>query len=404
MLATLRMLAATASRRTERLALESLRLRRFARAVLGERNAGPGPGACVPAASPEAWDLFLLAERCALPLQTRLRESGLLDAMPAASRAVLDRARGEEVQRVLAARAQIPALEGIAADLGTSAVLLKGGIAVGTGDPLDLNDLDLLLPPDHAPAFAAVLDRHGFNAVGTGSSHHLPGRRAPGRLTVEVHRGMKAVDPELVRECWTRVRPIGSAPGLLRLAPPDHLWSLLVHVAVQHPYRVGLLRDWMLIRSAAVECSSAEMEVVRRRIRSNPHAALIQRVLEDATAVGPVDPDPFAGRAGVRYVTAGATFFNGARAPRPRVWRPLMAVSISLATTPTTYFEEWRKVLAPMLPPGTSEEGERPLRRPGLARVLARALRLLVLTFAALLLRRSARRAASRGSGEPASC
>ena len=62
----------------------------------------------------------------------------------------------------LAARGQLRTISDLASNDGLRVVVLKGGVAVNSGFDLDLEDLDFLLPPDHARQLEAGLLQAGY--------------------------------------------------------------------------------------------------------------------------------------------------------------------------------------------------------------------------------------------------
>src|SRR5688500_240115 len=111
-----------------RSAVEALRLRGWAMHVLARGSAKTERGDGVSTLAAEPWQLFLEAERCALPLRERLAALGQLNQLSPQVRAVLDAAATEELQRVLAARRQLAMLGAVARTEGWPAVVLKGGV------------------------------------------------------------------------------------------------------------------------------------------------------------------------------------------------------------------------------------------------------------------------------------
>ena len=116
----------------------------------------PESAARAAACHPRAWRLFLVAERCTLPLLARLSAGGAeRTPLPPAVHAVLRERGTVELQRVLSAQRQLREIALIARRLGTPCVVLKGGVSVRGPRALDVADLDLLVPPEQCHAFAA---------------------------------------------------------------------------------------------------------------------------------------------------------------------------------------------------------------------------------------------------------
>jgi hypothetical protein len=78
---------------------------------------------------------------------------------------------------------------------------------------------------------------------------------------------------------WDRIVPIGGMSHLLRLAPQDHLWHLLYHVGVVHPYRRSALRDLLLTGAAVAECADGEIAALTQRIESLPQRHAVADLL-----------------------------------------------------------------------------------------------------------------------------
>lgn len=199
--------------------------------------------------------------------------------------APLQMAATAEAQTVLSARSQLQEVAALADRNGWRVAVLKGGVLAADETAVDLLDIDLLAPPAEARALAAVLEGAGYEPKGPASRLHLPKRHRPGGLPIEIHVATDPIAGPVDAAVWRRLRPFGSAPGLWRLAPPDHLWHLLVHLAVKHPHRRGSIRDLLLVHAAAHECTPDEVERVRHRSRSRAHGASMRRVLHGAEVV-----------------------------------------------------------------------------------------------------------------------
>ena len=259
--------------------------------------------------SADTWKLFLRTERCALALKSRLTAAGC--AVPDRARAEIERAATPELQRILSARGQLLRIGRLAAAHGIAGVVLKGGVAaLASAAPVDLHDVDVLVRPLQAEQLAGLLDEEGFHATGPAGTAHLAQRIAPNTVQIEVHFALN--DIELSDAMWNRARPLDGAAGLSRLGAPDHVWHLLVHSVVSHPYRRGSLRDVLLIADALRDCSPTELEEVERRSASHRLARTLHAQLEMARelgAGGPVRPVP--ARSGGELSAAGAAWVAG---------------------------------------------------------------------------------------------
>lgn len=318
-------------REARRLAAEALQARAWAldvlaasgrhRALEAQGAASPPPtserptaaGAAHPAEPPfpcgvslRGWELFLRAERCALPLSRRLRMSGADRVMPPDIVRVLDAIAIEEMQRILSARARLRHLSEWALERGTTAVVLKGAVAAADArQGIDLSDVDVWVPP---AAAADLIDALG-GARAESPEHRIVGHQyAPiatdQLVAVEIHD--RVPHAELDNGWVDRSQPLGPEyPGLARLDSADHLWHILIHATVQHMTRHGCLRDVLLIAHARSLCGEADLERVVARAKQHPSADSLLAML-DMAAVDGAGPhtDPFTAAAANRYLQA----------------------------------------------------------------------------------------------------
>jgi hypothetical protein len=260
-----------------------------------------------PSCSAASWHFFLRAERCALALKARLVASKQYERLERVPKEELDEAARAELQRVLSARAQLLLVDRLAGERGWQVVVLKGGVpALSDQDAVDLIDVDVLARPDHARALAAALDCAGYLDIGASSPQHLEGRIAEGGLKVEVHTGIDMVGCPWSESVWSRVTPLAGAVHLRRLAPRDHLWHLLVHVGVLHPYRRGAIRDLVLVSQALPLCSDEDLAEVTAGIARHSYARTLQDMLSMVRGLAGTAPleDRFAYQAAVSYSVA----------------------------------------------------------------------------------------------------
>jgi hypothetical protein len=226
-----------------------------------------------------------------------------LRARLAASSPLLERLATVELQRALSARAQLREIGQLAAAHGLEPIVLKGGVAVLSGDdPVDLADVDVLLPREQSELLADLLNSHGYDSTIAGSAAHLPARFGSETVPIEVHFAIN--DLEEIEELRARAKPVTGSPGLWRLSPPDHLWHLLVHSVVSHPERRGCLRDLLLIRCAVRECSPAELEDVTSRVARSSRRSALNGMLALARAAdsGVKRTDCFRAEAAANYL------------------------------------------------------------------------------------------------------
>ena len=264
----------------------ALSLRAWALDLLIARDADTraAPRDCVARDSPETWDLVLRSERCALPLRSRLAR-GSPPSLPAGPARVLETRATAELQRVLSIRGQLREIQQLATAHHLQPIVLKGGVAaLGGTEPVSIDDLDVLVAGEQAGLLGRLLDERGYRPLSAESPAHLPARLAPNAVPVEVH--FKIPDLDQTSELQAGARPFPGFPGLWRLGPADHLWHVLVHSVVTHPYRRGCLRDVVLTSTAVGECSPAELESVASRIARHPQRNPLGAMLELAQAVG----------------------------------------------------------------------------------------------------------------------
>src|SRR5438445_6251462 len=195
---------------------DALRLRAAALNLLGGRQPDWSDLA---GCSASTWDVFLRTERCALALKARIA---------AAERVVPDHvetAATRELQRILSARGQLLRIGQLAAAHGIPAIVLKGGVAaLASAAPVDLTDVDVLVPSPHREAerLAELLDAEGFRATGPAATAHLAQLIAPNAAQIEVHFAIQ--DVEVNDAMWQRTRPLDGVPGLSTLGAVAHLW------------------------------------------------------------------------------------------------------------------------------------------------------------------------------------
>ena len=340
---------------TERSCTGALELRAWMLPLLGggvgEEATGVAPPRGVVAG---AWSVFLARERCtSLLVGSELGRSSpqgqgtaLLAGVPAAVRT---RAL-EEARRTLAARALLHRMDAILGSAGIGAVVLKGGAAVARGRTIDLADVDILVGPGHARDVAALLERamaltpDGPDPlVGGHGMTHLAPRKGEEGLPVEVHFSLRHMpDPA---ELLARSVPLEGLSHVRGLDPADHLHHLVVHNALQHPERRGILRDVGLALQAARVCQPVDVEEVRSRLRTDrvtgPAGALLTVVT--TLAEGRTPTDPFRRSAAVGYLLAaeGRRRDRRATSRRAAAATSLLAGSTELARLLRSSADPW---------------------------------------------------------------
>lgn len=289
-------------------------LRRWALELLGT-TAGPAESAWqrARACAPESWELFLVKERCAFPLQQRLRQTGALGRLPDRTAAVLRTRALYELKRVLSARSHLAMIARLAQERGWKVMVLKGGVAVAAGEELYLADVDILVEPEQAEELARALGDNGFGATGPdrSTSHHLAARLQPHSLPIEIHRFISGIaDIDAIR---ARAVPLEQQLPLWRPCPADHLRYLLVHITNQHPDRAGRIRDLLVIGHALGDCSPADLATVERDLAQHEHAATVREVLRSARSLqsGDWHDDLFERHALCGYIMATRPVRNG---------------------------------------------------------------------------------------------
>ncbi|MDB4916027.1 MAG: putative nucleotidyltransferase [Gemmatimonadetes bacterium] len=286
---------------------ECLSLRRWAIAVLAHSS----PTRPFPEVSVPSWRFFLATESCARHLVARL--GSMAPTLPPAARAVLQTAARDETQRVMAARAQLMAMDGLAERLGLEPVVLKGGMhAIDGGDVFDLCDVDLLLPRDDIPPFTHAMQQAGY-------------RFNPSLEQLSMAGGV-IVEPHYDLEVGYGVEVIGNGESvrmpvcrrLRRLAPAAHLAFCVQHTTTKHPLRRGHLRDVLLIADAMNDCSPAELADVRLALGHTTGAEVYLSTLDFADSIRSHAPvhDPFVRVAAAKYATAD-WFPNGPTSDYP---------------------------------------------------------------------------------------
>jgi hypothetical protein len=286
------------------LVAECLSLRRWAFRLLARLESVEDSIAAIPRVSLDAWTLFLAAETFSRFLAARLGASAAL--LPAAAREVLERGAREEVQRVMAARAQLRAMDDIAERCGVDPIVLKGGVhAVDGGEAFDLSDVDLLLDtPGTAILGQALVEEGGYSFEKRSAQHKLEGG-----ITVELHDGLE-VGYGIDVAGGTESQPLRGFRRLRRLAPVAHVVYCIQHTTTKHSLRRGHLRDLLLIADALEDCSVAELDGVREALSRSPERDVylttfaLARSMQARPSGGAPVSDPFARVAAGKYATS----------------------------------------------------------------------------------------------------
>ncbi|MGI8497827.1 MAG: nucleotidyltransferase family protein [Gemmatimonadaceae bacterium] len=290
------------------IARQALQIRAWTLHVLAGQPAPPRLADGVRRWHPLAWRCLLDVERCALPLQARLDTSGMVSQLPR-SVAELLRARAlTEMQRVRLARKQLGELGAAATKSGITLVVLEGGVAaLDAALPLDLDELDVLVPGVVAREMSAAVESLGYKAARESDAHRLPRRTRAGSLALEIHLTTHSSGEALDSAYWSRIRPIPDAPGLSQLGGADQLIHVVERSVVDDPQRRGCLRDLLLVGQAALRCSQSDLEQVRRWVQGHPSSSALRAVIALARSLqqGRVSADGLAQVAASNYLMHG---------------------------------------------------------------------------------------------------
>lgn len=263
------------------LVAECLGLRHWALSIFTGTIRRPELISACPPASSRAWALFLATEACAHALSTCLAADVAL--LPAHARCALEHATRLEVQRTMAARGQLAALDVLAAESGVSPTVLKGGVHIADrGEAFDLADIDLLLTTAALELFhGVVLERGGY--VVAPSIEQLS---MDGGITLELHDHL-AVGPAKPIRLTGAARPIPGFRALHQLAPADHVIYCIQHSTTKHPFRRGHLRDVLMIADAMNDCSPYDLALVEELLAASEHGVTYSETLRLANAIRP---------------------------------------------------------------------------------------------------------------------
>jgi hypothetical protein len=282
---------------------ECLLLRRWAIALLAHGEPA-NAASTFPPVAPTAWPFFLAAESCARSIASRLGNDAA--RLPTDARTALEAAARDEVQRVMAARAQLFTIDALAERCGVDPVVLKGGLhAVDGGESFDLCDVDLLLPP----AQLATL-QHEMTARGGYTYDAALDQLSVDRgIIVELHDHLE-VGHRTDDAGRGATRPLPRFRRLRGLTPADHLIYCIQHTTTKHPMRRGHLRDALLLADAMDDCSVTELQSVKSALGVLPIGAVYLAALEFSAALSSHHsqdapaPDPFAHIAASKYATS----------------------------------------------------------------------------------------------------
>jgi len=164
---------------------------------------------------------------------------------------LLQTARSEsyaEMARQQLAVLQLRALADLARQQHFTPLIVKGPvIADAYPDPAfrPYNDLDLLLPPDQADAFLAVLTAGDYRLAidGERGNHLLPLRPVRQGYDLEIHTALghdRGIEQFTFAECIVSARPWQRFPDLLTLDPVLHALYVIHHLVNHHQLSLGV--------------------------------------------------------------------------------------------------------------------------------------------------------------------
>ena len=273
----------------EAMILRSALLRLIVRGVLGEDDRQD-----LISAQPRTWRLVLTAECCALPVAERLRTAGYVTQLESDCRVEVEQAEIQELQRVMAARSVLRYLDEVAVRVGVRIAILKGGAVAAdrSRSPVDVGDVDVLLPPAHTTAIWQALLSDGWQPRYEGpisldemiaSDRFVPVVSPRVGLPVDLHLTFD----DALHICLTNgqtVAPLTDYRALDRLTGPRAFTALLRHATITHPYRRGHLRDFVLLVGEVIRLDQGELQEVRSAIERDVQALELREVLEQICA------------------------------------------------------------------------------------------------------------------------
>lgn len=218
-----------------------------------DRGAADGPGTALVAHPAVGEAIVEAATWHGLEALTehRLRERGLLGALPPAARARLADAAAVAALRAASRRRQLRELLLALAAHDVPAIVLKGAFlaeqAYAAPAHRGMSDVDLLVPCDALERAIEAAVMLGYRSAPTSfvSDRHAPPLERRGRLPVEFHHTIEPCVAPLrlpLADVWARARPtvVAGAPAL-GLAPEDLLLHLAAHMCRSHVLGASLV-------------------------------------------------------------------------------------------------------------------------------------------------------------------
>jgi len=188
-------------------------------------------------------------------LHHRLKEKQLFSAIPETAQKALKDAYQVNTLRNLRFYGELQRLAAKLAREDIPMIVLKGmSLAEGVYGNVglrEMNDIDLLVRPQHLSRISELLTTHGYKPTDSISVDmvqknylHIPKMVKTGEASVEVHWNLTSpglhysIDPA---ELWQRAYPVKlSGCNLSTLCPEDMLLHLCMHSAYQHEFAFGL--------------------------------------------------------------------------------------------------------------------------------------------------------------------
>lgn len=303
-----------------------VRLRRFALTAIGARGVrGRDSRDTSEGISVESWETFLTLERCASPLLAALTRTNRIQELPPKVRKLLTWRAKQETDMVLRAEREARALGAVAASVGETLVLLKGGVPAiaSAAPPLHLFDVDILVNGPVVPVIERALTASGFEKAENNEPHHTHWMAPAERLPVEVHSTTDPNGTPVAPSVWSRVQSLPEGPGLCRLGWADQIVHLLQHSLDQHNDRHVRIRDILLIGWFGSHTDERERAVLENQLAELPNARghRYRKLLDFARRIldGGHVMDPFEDEAILHFTAAVLAQTSGNRRAAPNI-------------------------------------------------------------------------------------
>lgn len=210
------------------------------------------------ALTPERWqNLLALAagHRITPLLWHRLKQKGLDKIVPEAVAASLKEASRRNTMNNLRLSRELHLLLSTLEAENIPVIPLKGIVLANTVyeniSLREMNDIDVLVRPEHLERIASSLIKMGYPPIQTLSvnftmqtKHHLPCFIKKGRAKIEVHWNIThpnksySIDPQGL---WERAMPVKIAGcRTMMFSPEDMLLHICLHTSYLHPFNFGL--------------------------------------------------------------------------------------------------------------------------------------------------------------------